>query len=621
MNKILIVGHPTSRYQDVESLLNDCGMSTALPSRREGLSPSEIGTMLLKAHGVPLLTRDMAGDLHQIEASPLWHGMALDLMLGNLDQPLWGWADPHAVHLLDYWKTLDPSIAFILVYDTPRSLLTQAVEAASDLTSDQLRRLIANWIAYNGQLLHFYHRNVDRALLVHAQQVQFSAKRYVQQVRARVGAPLRVPLDADMDEAEPEEVATATPRAEAACFGTVISSVLKNHLADTLIREFPQAEHLYEELQAIATLPLAEQIGVESTAFGAWRTATRLDAQVVDLQATVTRLHKELESSQLELEQRQTRIDSLLSSEQRVADRVARLQAMSQELADRTRLAEGLASKLKQAEEKLAARREIEKDNQVILTQLHLLQEELEDRYLEGKQQCEHVKEMESRLEQQQRIERENAQLLPQLEQVKKELQRREVEFSNQSKKLESLLASEKLANERAHAAEERVQRQQDLVQENEILLTQLHHVQKELERYHLENRSLALKTQASGQGSGNSVYYGAVDRVKKHLSYRLGATMIDCSRSFRGWLCMPWALLCETRQFRAEISSVDRQKRPPLSEYGDADEAERVKRHLSYRLGVKLLANARSPIGWLKLPFLLRREVIAFKLEKSSQQ
>ena len=50
MNKIIIVGHPSSEYQDVETLLNDCGMSAAKPSRNEGILPVEIGAILCKAH-------------------------------------------------------------------------------------------------------------------------------------------------------------------------------------------------------------------------------------------------------------------------------------------------------------------------------------------------------------------------------------------------------------------------------------------------------------------------------------------------------------------------------------------------------------------------------------------
>lgn len=55
MNKILIVGHPTSGYGEVESLLQACGMAAPLPSRQYGFMPDQLGATLAKAHGVPAL--------------------------------------------------------------------------------------------------------------------------------------------------------------------------------------------------------------------------------------------------------------------------------------------------------------------------------------------------------------------------------------------------------------------------------------------------------------------------------------------------------------------------------------------------------------------------------------
>ena len=95
MNKIIIVGHPTSEYQDVVMLLNECGMSTAKPSRHEKILPVDIGAILCKAHGAkPLNEMGPNDEIHQIEVSSVWNGMAQDIMWGNLDQQLWGWADP-----------------------------------------------------------------------------------------------------------------------------------------------------------------------------------------------------------------------------------------------------------------------------------------------------------------------------------------------------------------------------------------------------------------------------------------------------------------------------------------------------------------------------------------------
>ncbi|MEC3766363.1 hypothetical protein [Cupriavidus sp. SS-3] len=606
MNKILIVGHPTSRYSDVESLLNACGMKSAMPSRREGLSPAEIGAVLLKAHSVPLLTQfDQAKNPQQIDPGPIWHGMALDLMLGNIDQPLWGWSDPHAAYLLDYWSALDPNIAFILVYGSPHSLLTDAPDVARDLSPDLLTKLIGGWCAYNRELLHFYHRNMDRALLVHAQQVKLSSVRYVQQVRSRIGAQLHLPLDIEANNVECDQIQSVklTQPVSKACKESpeqVDSSSLKEYIADFLIKSSPQAAEIYEELQAVAALPLLAVS--EPSALDAWRIATQQEC---------------------EREEYQRKIQILVSAEETTVAMRSRLDSMCQELATQTRNAELTAGKLQEAEARLAMLQGADRDNQVLLSQVHVLQEELEDRHLEGNCLNTQIKELRDRLGAQGQIEERNTRLLLQLQQLQKELQSRELECDKYLKQIESLAMSEKVASGRAQKAELRAEEQQELAEENCLLLAQLHHVQQELERHHLEARSQILRasTKLPTAEPETAKYYGAAERVKKQLTYRLGATIIGHSRSLSGWLSMPWALSRETRQFRAERRAEARkEKLPPIAKYCDAFEAERVKRHLSYRLGEKLLANVNTPIGWLKLPYLLRREVVAFRLEKNDQ-
>lgn len=162
-----------------------------------------------------------------------------------------------------------------------------------------------------------------------------------------------------------------------------------------------------------------------------------------------------------------------------------------------------------------------------------------------------------------------------------------------------------------------------EVQQENELLLLQLHQVQEELERYYLENQQL--KCQVTPQPKQIAPkqpksYYGAAERVKRQLSYRLGAVMIAQSKSFAGWLGMPSALLREAREYDQEKAKNNKVKLPQLSQYADANEGERVKRHLSYRLGATLLTSYKSPIGWIKLPWLMRKQIREFKRERATK-
>ena len=161
-----------------------------------------------------------------------------------------------------------------------------------------------------------------------------------------------------------------------------------------------------------------------------------------------------------------------------------------------------------------------------------------------------------------------------------------------------------------------------NLEEENELLLLQLHQVQEELERYFLE-----LKSIKSGNFSnvGSFSYpqyrdstprgpYGAADRIQGQLSYRLGRALISQSRSVKGWISLPWTLRRVIREFRMEKNTRNNEKLPPIDSYADAYDADRVRQHLSFRLGSVLIQRSRSPIGWVILPWALLKVLKDFR-------
>lgn len=553
MNKILIVGHPESGYREVESLLNACGMSRARPSRREGLTAEEIGTMLRKAYKAePVHQLPIGSDIAQIDTSPVWHGMALDLFLGNIDQELWGWADPSSVYLLEYWKTLDPNITFILVYNSPETLLGSSEETGF-LSEGELQQRVHAWHAYNAALLHFYYRNTERCLLVHARQVRHSANKYLQQVRARIGAPLAeltqfpskenlAVSDHDLGDegfagdANVAECSVAS--SNVAIFGGADLTVekyqsglvslpdevaLEQHLAQAIVSQQPQVLQLYAELQSAANLPLANGTAT-LPALAAWRGLAAL------------RLQGRQKMQQAE-EDKKLLCDELVGTEER-------LKSVYEELSRNTK--------------------EQQQENELVLAQLHQVQEELERVHLE--------------LHQQKEAHEADLRKAPSAPVISAEVQ-----------------------------------------QENDLLLRQLHQVQEELERYYIENQRLK-KAAATPAKATKPAYYGAADRVKAQLSYRLGYLMVQRSRTVGGLVTLPWALLREAQQFRRAKSATTGKKLPPLHQYRDAAEGDKVKQHLSYRLGSTLIKNAKSPIGWAKLPFAFRRDIKEFRQHRKQK-
>lgn len=592
MNKIIVVGHPQSGLDKVQELLLACGMAQALPSRREGFTPEQIGATLLKAHGaVPVQQVRSADELQQIAVAPVWQGLALDLVLANMEQPLWGWADVQAVYLLDYWKAQDPQTMFVLVYDAPQTALTRHAVEHLETDPEALQAKANAWVAYNSALLSFHLRNPERSLLVHADQVKLSAEHYVQQLSARMDAPLQLPGAAQgllntsvtdhgvqsVLQAESAEVDIVHEGTHvAAAQSDLQSNALAQWLALQLLQEHPEAQELYAQLQAAASMPQrAQQQGkallaghdLQQQRYQAWAAFVALETGMQQSAARLAQLGATLQDSQQQLQHSHRQMEQLQQTHLRTQQRVLE---QDQLLSSRN-----------------TALQDSEQENGLLLQQLHKVQEELESRYLQSQEQAKKLAEMHKlqadlKAAQDKAVKLQHAEAL-----LKKELQQ---------------------ATAKPASAE--------LQEENDLLLTQLHKVQEELERYYLENHQLKAGG-AKLHSQSKPTYYGAAERVKQQLSYRLGATMIAQSRSVVGWLRMPFALNAEFKRFKQDQAARANQKLPPIAQYRDAHEAERVKQHLSYRLGARMIANSKTLGGWVAMPWALLGETQAFRKER----
>lgn len=162
-----------------------------------------------------------------------------------------------------------------------------------------------------------------------------------------------------------------------------------------------------------------------------------------------------------------------------------------------------------------------------------------------------------------------------------------------------------------------KVDRERSLLErEVSMLFRQLSQAQEEFENF-------ILRAADEGEALPKSiptVYYGAADRIKQQLAYRLGATMIEHSRSIRGVFAMPYALFRTVRTYRRNISVDHQLELPPISDYADAAEAEKVKKHLSYRLGVVVLDRIKKPWLWVSIPFAIIGQKRIYKKEKMKQ-
>ena len=601
MKKIIITGHPQSELEQIESLLLSAGMAAALPSQDKQLTAQEITTILCKAHGVVPLAQ-IQGDqtLAQIEVAPVWQGMVLDLMLANLQHPLWGWADPHSIQLLEYWKAQDPQVVFVLVYDAPHTALTRLSLEDAAAPAEVLQQRLQTWVAYNSALLQFYLRNPQRCVLVHASEAEPSAQRYVQLINSRIDAPLQLstpvqepqllhPTDSAANE---ESAVTAAPAAPE--HSIVLTQPVQNFtnsqqaymLLAQLLETYPQAQTLYEELQAAATLPRnnPQMLGWNGDAqsrFAAWQEFVQLHQLSRASHAELLKKQEQFTQVKQALEADFSKIKALLATEQ---SRKNELQVL-----------------LQQSSQK---HQESTEENELLLTQLHQVQEELERHYLDGQKLKQSLEAAQAQAKQLPTVQAE----LKKTQETLKITQDKANELPKVQEKLKEAQAALQAAKTQKAAAPS-----QELKEENELLLLQLHQVQEELERYYLENQKLKIGSAHKPKAEARD-YYGAADRIKRQLSYRLGSVMIEKSRTLGGWLSMPFALQAEAKRFHQEKAARKGGKLPPIAHYRDAHEAERVKQHLSYRLGSTLVQRSGSLGGWLSMPCALRAQVKEFQ-------
>lgn len=530
MNKIIVVGHPQSGFQTVKNLLVDCGMAEALPSRREDLTALEITKILCQAHDIPLFDQEqLVEQLNQIEVAPLWHSMALDLMLGNINQQLWGWADSQVIYLLDYWKSLDPKFVFVFVYDSPESVLLHVTaESYTTEIKNDVESKLKNWCVYNAAVLNFCLQNPERSLLVHSQQVLQSVPSYLRQIRKRVDVPLHMPsqeglpkLGEQQEHNKSFELSNVKDADDQSStnFDLLSLPIIENneddflarHLAQTITQTHTDVQHLYEQLQHASNMPLKD-IDAKGDIYKAWQSML--------------------------MQQRQAGKDRELIEQEK--------QAIEQE---------------KQAvEAQLTATLAVNND---LMTKW---------------EQINNAKKEQIKLANERKV---------QIEQLKLQL----AEISKKS--------SESVET--------------DKNQESKLLLGQLHRLHEQLEEIYLENRNL--KQLVSVQ---KPKLYGAADRVKRDLPYRVGSTIIQHSRNVKGLVALPRALFSEIQAFKKETK--DGVAQPPLAEYQDVAEAEKVKHHLSYRLGSTLVEKTHNPFDLLVLPIELLKQVNEFKSKKQSK-
>lgn len=117
-----------------------------------------------------------------------------------------------------------------------------------------------------------------------------------------------------------------------------------------------------------------------------------------------------------------------------------------------------------------------------------------------------------------------------------------------------------------------------------------------------------------------------AIERIQNQLSYKLGQAMIINSKSFLGYIRMPYVLSyikdkhkLEQKAYEEKIKENPNLALPPLETYPDYNEALKEKECFTYKLGEALIKANKNWYkgGYIKLWFEIRKLKFYFKKER----
>ncbi|HED4476446.1 TPA: protein HyaE [Pasteurella multocida] len=575
MKKVIIIGHKQSNYQDVEKVFQCYGMSPPIPSKREKMSPIEIGHVLNKVlpsledtpKNISLLSNKKSkikkGSSSKNKShkhtktkaiqttSSIWDNLSLDLMLANIEQNFWGWSDPNAIQILDYWANLDPNIHFVFVYDKPENLFQYySLEEAIKLDKHTVQEKFEEWQTYNEKILTYFNKYKDRSVLLNTQQLQNTKKTSLSEIYKHISAPdalvkkLSKPsLNKEMEIIEVNQELSHQEECPLSHF--IVSQIIKNS---------PTVTQVYEELQSHADLPyISEQKLVNDTdfAFLAWK-----DMIQKQIDTNQYQYEKELELNTIKEHQLETNKKYQLA-EQELLEKQKEIEQIKDEnekvKSEKVKLNEHVQSTHKMLSEK-------EKEIACIKNENISAQEEIQEKFQEANKR-------------------------------KQELEQELKAISDKK----ALLEAEN---------SQKTQLSESLENENKALLEQIQFIQEELEKLYLDNQTLKAKPRL----------YGAADRIKNQLTYRLGYKIQKHGKSLFGIIFLPFILFFTYLGFKREMKKYEWNTLPPIHEYEDVHEANRIKSHLSYKLGVIFLQEINNPFKWLTLPYKLIKEGKRFK-------
>lgn len=322
MKNLCITGSVQASIERFSALLQQAGATPAQPAARNPeMTMAAWHSKVLAIYA----TRDA-----DLACPPLlgraWEQMAGDIFLANHDQPCWFWAERNSNQLLDFWEEFDPQTLFLLLYDSPESALSAAMESGvPDL--NELQVCLEQWYRENQQMMQFHLRYPARSIMIDSRST-ISLRNCLEGLCKHWALQLKAT----------DDLSIPSPQT---------SSPLALYLIEQLLQENNQIQALHNEIQ-----PFLKGLTSLST-----------DKKSSNFEQAILTYLEEQRRYQAVHKQSQLLFENLDSQQQNLEKMNKRLDACQQQLND------------------------YEEENQLLLEQLHQTQEELDKQILKAQSQ------------------------------------------------------------------------------------------------------------------------------------------------------------------------------------------------------------------------------------------
>ncbi|MGT3004864.1 protein HyaE [Pasteurella multocida] len=597
MKKVIIIGHKQSNYQNVEKAFQYYGMNPPHPSKREKMSPIEIGDVLNKVlpdlnrapENLSLLpNKKIKGSSIKkksrnstVKTTSLWDNLYLDLVLANIDQEFWGWSDPNSLQLLDYWANIDQDIHFVFVYDKPENLFQHNfIEESIELDSEKIKEKLEEWEKYNEKLLMFFNKYKERSVLINSRQIRKSIQNSIPKIYKELSAS-EVTLEKILHEDRLDIPSENLNENLDPLSDLIISNVLKKHYSTV---------ELYEKLQRESSLPYLDTNKVNdiSLAINAWQEMIKRNKEYQILTAE----HKNTETF-------------LLEEKNKLVEKTKEIvREKEKNIKDKKDLEIQIEALQLKLEKYFIESNALKEDNKKLSIEIDDLNIKKEENIKSLKKEIETLKaEIEKNHIENKNLKETNKSSLIEIEKLNRE---KEDDNKQKEKTITLLKKEDSIKSNELDRKNEEIKNYkiiiEDNIKEKKSLENQVEALQFELEKYFIENKKIKEKPPL----------WGASKVIRSTLEYQLGRTMIEKSRSIIGFIMLPISLILVYLSFK--ISEIRKDKNIILHEYQDYYEAMKLKNHLSYKLGEVFIINFKNPIKWILLPYRLYKTVFNFK-------